>query len=129
MSNQRYALIGLGGLLLGSALGSLGFGSYQHKKGFDKGFTEGHEKGQAEGYIKGYDESEPEMYVLTLNLHGQEGLCVVKNSREAVCALDENNDGAVDLVYVNWETKEPEKVLHGKHKCSEPKKALENLVE
>ncbi len=70
------------------------------------------------GYYYGYYKSEPEMMYLKYETHGTEGLCVKKNAREAVCAVDADNNGSVDLLLVDPETWEVKGTVLGQDDCS-----------
>ena len=65
----------------------------------------------ATGYYYGYYKSEPEIIILNYKQHGVEGMCVARNSREKVCAVDGDNNGSVDVVVIDVETEEMKELL------------------
>lgn len=102
MSKKWYALAALGGLAFG-------------------GITCG-----SGGYLYGYYKSEPEVLVQDLNLDGNDDLCVLMNKDEALCAIDYNQDGAMDIVAIDLAKGEPRMISYGKNPCFA--KSVEQLL-
>lgn len=105
MSNWwKYALAGVSGAFLGGTAGT------------------------TLGYYYGYYKSEPEIMILNYKQHGVEGMCVTRNSREKVCAVDGDNNGSVDVVVIDVETEEMKEILLvGEDTCLN--KLLRNIEE
>ena len=110
-----YALVALGSFALGGAILGTGGSYISYKKGYERGYDEG------------YNKSEPEILVLNQKTHGIEGLCVVKNAKEMVCAADIDYNGSVDVVLIDVETQQIKDVIPGKDDCTS--KYLQKLEE
>jgi|SRR3989344_3916012 len=101
MSNWwKYILVGAGCTLVTGAGGAGGMYVSYHS-----------------GYARGYEEKEPEIAILDYNEDGMEGMCVVKNATEIVCAADVNYDGAVDVALLDVETGQVKESFPGKEDC------------
>ena len=96
-----YALATVGGMALGGILGAASWGYMSFQR----------------GYEKGYNESEPEITVLNYKTHGIEGMCVVKNDQEMICAADVDGNGSVDLALLDLQTQQVKEVLLGEDDC------------
>ena len=122
MSNWwKYALVGAGCSFI-TGLAGVGGMYLAHQRG--------HHQGYEEGYHDGYEESEPEMFVMDYETHGIEGMCVVRNAQENICAADVDYNGSVDVVLLDAETQQVKEVLLGKDDCaSKYLRRLEELKE
>ena len=110
-----YGLVALGSFALGGAVFGAGGSYISYKKGHERGYEEG------------YNKSEPEILVLNYETHGIEGLCVIKNAKEMVCAADVDYNGSVDVVLIDVETQQIKDVVPGKDDCTS--KYLRSLEE
>ena|SRR3989344_3014640 len=100
-----YALVALGSFALGGALLGTGGSYISYKKGYEQGYDEG------------YNKSEPEFLLLDQETHGIEGLCVVKNASEMICATDVDYNGSVDVTLLDVEKESIKDAVLGRNDC------------
>lgn len=113
----QYALVALGGFLLCGTTTSVG--TYLgNKKGYERGYEKGYNQGYEEGLEEGYNKSEPEIMFLNYKIHGLDGMCVVRNKNEMVCALDADDNGSIDTLVLDPNTLEiKEGSTYGEDDC------------